>query len=68
MCEQSLCKVEYKGMKTDGITDYTNQTHPKHFGWKKCLSSTPLKNNKIFVKCAQNGKCKSPLRKQSLCN
>ena len=27
--------LEYKGMKTVGITDYTNQTPPKHFGWKK---------------------------------
>ena len=34
MCEQSLCKFEYKGMKTVGVTDYTNQTPPKHFGWK----------------------------------
>ena len=34
-------------MKTVGVTDYTNQTPPKHFGWKKCLSSTPVKNEKI---------------------
>ena len=27
---------------------------PTHFGWKKCLSSTPIKNEKIFIKCAQN--------------
>ena len=27
-------KFEYKGMKTVGVTDYTNQTSPKHFGWK----------------------------------
>ena len=25
-------KFEYKGMKTLGVTDYTNQTPPKHFG------------------------------------
>ena len=24
----------YKGMKTAGVTDCTNQTPPKHFGWK----------------------------------
>ena len=39
-------KFEFKGMKTVGVTGYTNQTSPKHFGWKKCLSSIPLKNVK----------------------
>ena len=34
---------EYKGMKTVGVTDYTNKTPPKHFGWKKCQSPTALK-------------------------
>ena len=28
-------KFEYKGMKTAGVTDYTNQTTPKHLGLKK---------------------------------
>ena len=36
-------KIEYKGMKTVGVTYYTNQAPPTHFGWKKCLSSTPVK-------------------------
>ena len=27
-------KFEYKGMKTVGVTDYTNQTPAKHFGLK----------------------------------
>ena len=40
-------------MKTAGVTDYTNQTTPKHFGWIKYLSSTDLKNVKIYIKCAQ---------------
>ena len=44
-------KFEYKGMKTVGVTDYTNQTHPTHFGWKKCLSSIPVKKVKIFINC-----------------
>ena len=35
-------------MKTVGVTDYTNQTSSKHFGRKKCLSSTPIKNKKIL--------------------
>ena len=25
-------KYEYKGMKTAGVTDYTNYPPPKHFG------------------------------------
>ena len=28
-------KFEYKGMKTVGVTDYTNQTPSKHFRHKK---------------------------------
>ena len=27
-------QFEHKGMKTAEFTDYTNQTPPKHFGWK----------------------------------
>ena len=43
-CMNNHCaKFEYIGMKTVGSTDYTNQTPPLHFGWKKCLSSTPVK-------------------------
>ena len=41
-------KFEYKGMKTIRVTDYTNLTPPMYFGWKKCLSSAPVKNKKIF--------------------
>ena len=50
-------KFECKGMKTVCVTDYTNQTPPTQLGWKKCLSSTPVKNEKIFIQCAQNGWC-----------
>ena len=42
-------KFEYKEMKTVGVTDYTNQTPSKHFWTEKCLSSTPLKIEKIFM-------------------
>ena len=38
-------KLEYKVMNTVGVTDYTNQTPLKHHGWKKCLSSTPVKKS-----------------------
>ena len=27
-------KLEYKVMNTFGVTDYTNQTPPKHYRWK----------------------------------
>ena len=30
-------KFEYKAMKTVGLTGFTNQTVPMHFGWKTCL-------------------------------
>ena len=37
-CENNhYAKFEYKGMKTVGVTDYTNLTPPMHFGRKKCL-------------------------------
>ena len=41
-------KFEYKGMETGGVTYYTNQTLPKHFGWKKGLSPTALKIRKYL--------------------
>ena len=36
---------------------------PKHLGWKKILSSSPCKNEKIFLKCAQNRRCTFSFRK-----
>ena len=54
-------KFEYKGMKTVGVTDYTNMRPTMHYGWKKCLSSTPIKNEKKFIKCAQNRLCTSSM-------
>ena len=66
-CMNNHCaKFEYKGMKTVGVTDYTNQTPPMHFSLKKCLCSTPVKNVKIFIKCAQNRRCTSSMYEQSL--
>ena len=47
-------KFEYKGTKTVGVTDYTNQKPPLHFEWKKNLSPTTVKDEKMFIKCAQN--------------
>ena len=42
-------KFEYKGMKTIGVTDYTNQTPHTHFGWKKCLSPTSVKKMRKYL-------------------
>ena len=36
-------------MKFFGVADYANQTPSKHFWTEKCLSSTPRKNEKIFI-------------------
>ena len=36
-------------MKTVGVTDYTNQTPPKHFGWKKMSKfNTRKKGENIY--------------------
>ena len=61
-------KFEYKGMQTVGVTDYTNQTLPISFQLEKCLNSTALKNKKLLIKFAQNGRCKSSMCQQSLCS
>ena len=47
---------EYKRMNTVRVTDYTNKAPSKHLGRKKCLSSTPVKNGKIYIKCAKTEK------------
>ena len=39
-------KFDYIGMNTVGVTDYKNYTAPKHFRWKKCQNSTPIKSEK----------------------
>ena len=36
-------KFEYKVMNTVAVTNYINKAPPKLYGWKKCLSSTPVK-------------------------
>ena len=54
-------------MKTAGVTDYTNQTPLCILDGKNVLSSTALKNNKIFIKCAQNKWGTSSVYEQSLC-
>ena len=44
---------EYNGMKTVGVK-FTQTRHPLGILDGKILSSTPFKNEKIFIKCAQN--------------
>ena len=58
--------IEYKGMKTVGATDYTMYASKR---WCRhiCLSSTPQKYKKIFMKHAQNRRCTSSMCEQSLC-
>ena len=55
--DNHYAKFEYKVMKTVWVTDYTNQTPPKELGWKKISKFKPVKNEKIFIQCAQNGRC-----------
>ena len=50
-------------MKTVGVTDY--QTLSILDG-KKCLKFNIPKNEKIFMKCAQNKRCTSSMCEQSL--
>ena len=64
MYGQSLCKFEYKGMKTVCVTYYTNQT-PLRISDGKNLSQATVKNDKIFIKCAQNNRCTSSMYEQS---
>ena len=60
-------KFENKVMNTVGVTDYTNKAPPNHLGRKNCLSSPPIKNGKIYIKCAQNKRCTSSMCELSLC-
>ena len=47
-------KIEYKGIKTVGVTDYTNQTPPTHFGWKKMSKfNTRKKSENIYQMCTK---------------
>ena len=61
-------KFEYKKMKTVGVTDYANQTHPYAFRMEKMSKFNTCKNKKIFIKCAQNMRCTSSMCEQSLCS
>ena len=59
-------KFEYKGMRTVGVADYTNQTPPTFWDGKMSMSNT-YKKKKIFIKWAENGRCTSFICEQPLC-
>ena len=59
-------KFECKEMKIVGVTDYTYQT-PKAFRMEKMSKFNIPQNEKIFIKCAQNGCCTFSMCEQSLC-
>ena len=48
---------EYEGMKSALVTDYTNQTTTKHFGWKKMSKFKKPKNGKIYLKPKETLHC-----------
>ena len=61
---QSLNMKEWKLLELQ----ITKTRHPLSISeGKKCPSSTPLKNKKIFTKCAQNRRCTSSMNEQLLC-
>ena len=63
--EQSLGKVWMKRNKNFWSYRLHKLGTPKVLRTDKCLSSTPLKNEKIFMKCAQNRRCTSSICEQS---
>ena len=54
MCNQSLCKIWiYKGMKTVGVTDYTNQTPLRILDWKMSTFNTRKIWENIYQMCTK---------------
>ena len=41
--------IIYEEFKTAGVSDYTKQTPPKHFGYIKCRSLRALKIRKYLI-------------------
>ena len=66
MCEQSLWKVWL--LRNENYWSYRlHKLETLAFWMEKILSPTTVKNEKIFIKCAQNGRCTSSICEQSLC-
>ena len=66
ICEQSLGKVLMKRNKNFWSYKLHKLGTPKVLLTVKCLSSTPLKNEKKIMKRAQNKRCTSSICEQSL--
>ena len=65
--DNHYAKFEYKGMKTVGVTDYTNQKPQPISDEKMSKFNIRIKSMKIFMKCAQNRRCTFSICEQSLC-
>ena len=65
ICEQSLGKVWMKRNKNFWSYRLHKVGTPKVLRTDKCLSSTPLKNEKKIMKRAQNRRCTSSICEQS---
>ena len=59
-------KLNIKGWKLFEL-HFTQTRHHLSILRKKCPVSTPVKNEKVVIKCAQNGKLTSSIFEQSLC-
>ena len=64
LCVNNHYAIEYKGMKNVGSYRLHKPDTIQAF---LDGSSTPLKNEKIVMKCAQNKRCTSSICEQSLC-
>ena len=56
MCEcvnNHYAKFEHKGMKTFGVTEYTNQTPSKYFWPENILVQHPSKMRNIHEMCTK---------------
>ena len=67
MCKQSLCTIWILSNENCWELQITQPRHPLTFRMKKNLSSTPLKNDEIFIKCAQNKRCTPTIYSQPIC-
>ena len=66
ICVQSFGKVWMKRNKNFWSYRLHKLGTPKVLRTDKCLSSTPLKNEKKIMNCAQNRRCTSSICEQSL--
>ena len=63
----SMKHLLYKGMKTVGVTIYTQISQCKHFKGGIDIIISKLNTLKSIVKYSQNRGCRSSMCEQSLC-